>query len=123
MADLFRWHLADEVEHRCVAYDLFEHLLQQKLGFYVSRQLIMMGIFPLFIYFLVDFARSLGQQDTEHQQIQKLMRRGFFSFIREFEKTATKTDHLPTINIYGKPLYVGHLQSLTQFMKVILSRL
>jgi len=63
---------------------------------------IMMGVFPLFIFFLADFARSLGQQDLEHKDIQKLMRRGFFSFIREFEKTATRTDNLPTIKYLWK---------------------
>lgn len=97
MADLFRWHLAEEVEHRCVAYDLFEHLLTNKFGFYVSRQVIMTAVFPLFIYFLADFARSLGKQDLEHEDIQKLMRRGYFKIIREFEKTATRSDNLPTI--------------------------
>ncbi|MCH7290516.1 metal-dependent hydrolase [Acinetobacter genomosp. 15BJ] len=102
MTDLFRWHLAEEVEHRCVAYDLFEHLLTNKFGFYISRQVIMMGVFPLFIYFLADFARSLAQQDLEHKDIQKLMRRGFFNFIREFEKTATQTDNLPTIKYLWK---------------------
>lgn len=102
MSDLFRWHLAEEVEHRCVAYDLFEHLLSNKLGFYVSRQVIMLAIFPLFIYFLADFARNLGKQDLDHQDMQKLMRRGFFTFIRKFEETATKTDHLPTIKYLCK---------------------
>ncbi|MFL4393976.1 metal-dependent hydrolase [Acinetobacter pittii] len=102
MADLFRWHLAEEVEHRCVAYDLFEHLLTNKFGFYVSRQVIMAAVFPLFIYFLADFARSLGKQDLEHEDIQKLMRRGYFKIIREFEKTATRSDNLPTIKYLWK---------------------
>jgi predicted metal-dependent hydrolase len=34
--------------------------------------------------------------------MQKLMRRGFFTFIRKFEETATKTDHLPTIKYLFK---------------------
>ncbi|HEX4870522.1 MAG TPA: metal-dependent hydrolase, partial [Moraxellaceae bacterium] len=38
MADLFRWHLAEEVEHRTVAYDLYRHLCQSEFGFYLSRQ-------------------------------------------------------------------------------------
>lgn len=102
MADLFRWHLAEEVEHRCVAYDLFEHLVKNKFGFYLSRQAIMMVIFPLFIYLLADFARGLATQDLENEKMQKLIRQSFFNFILEFEKTATQTDHLPTIKYLWK---------------------
>mgnify|MGYP006185880273 FL=1 len=102
MADLFRWHLAEEVEHRCVAYDLFEHLIKNKFGFYLSRQAIMMVIFPLFIYLLADFARGLATQDLENEKMQKLVRQSFFNFIREFEKTATQTDHLPKIKYLWK---------------------
>ena len=59
--------LAEEVEHRCVAYDLFEH----------HKQVWVLCVAPsdygggfLFIYFLADFARSLGKQDLEHGDIQ-----------------------------------------------------
>jgi predicted metal-dependent hydrolase len=36
MADLFRWHLAEEVEHRTVAFDLFEHLCQNASRVFMS---------------------------------------------------------------------------------------
>lgn len=38
----------------------------------------------------------------EHQDIQKLMRRGYINVIREFEKTATQSDNLPTIKYLWK---------------------
>ncbi len=101
MADLFRWHLAEEVEHRCVAYDLFEHLLTNKFGFYISRQAIMMAVFH-YLFIFLPISPVVLDEDLEHQDIQKLMRRGYINIIREFEKTATQSDNLPTINIYGK---------------------
>lgn len=65
VADLFRWHLAEEVEHRSVAFDLFEHLCRTQLGFYISRQALMAAVFPLFIYLLADTARGLAKQDPD----------------------------------------------------------
>ncbi len=76
MVDLFKWHLAEEVEHRTVAFDLFEHLCQSQLGFYVSRQALMAIVFPLFIYFISEGGRSLARQDPD-PQVRKLGRAGF----------------------------------------------
>lgn len=62
----------------------------------------MAAVFPLFIYFLADFARSLGKQDLEHEDIQKLMRRGYFKIIREFEKPQLAQTTYRPLNICGK---------------------
>lgn len=65
VADLFRWHLAEEVEHRTVAFDLFAHLCRTQLGFYISRQALMALVFPLFIYAVVEGYRSIAEQDQD----------------------------------------------------------
>jgi predicted metal-dependent hydrolase len=41
MLDLLRWHGAEEVEHRAVAFDLFEHVS----GSYLTRLVTMVGVF------------------------------------------------------------------------------
>lgn len=45
MLDLLRWHGAEEVEHRAVAFDLF----QEVSGSYVRRVLAMVGVFPVIV--------------------------------------------------------------------------
>lgn len=46
MIDLLRWHGAEEVEHRAVAFDLF----QQESGSYVRRVMAMIGVLPLIVW-------------------------------------------------------------------------
>ena len=101
MADLFRWHLAEEVEHRSVAFDLFEHLCKTELGFYVSRQALMAVIFPLFVYFLLDGARFLARQDPD-PAAQAIARRSILQMIRQLQQVAVKTDHVPTFSMLLK---------------------
>lgn len=99
MADLFRWHLAEEVEHRNVAYDLFEHLCQTKLGFYISRQALMAAAFPLFIYFLADAARFLAGQDPD-PSAQSMARKSVLQLIAQLEKVGQETDHVPPFSLF-----------------------
>lgn len=95
MADLFRWHLAEEVEHRCVAYDLFAHLCQTQLGFYVSRQALMAIIFPLFLYYLSEGARSLARQDQDRYS-RWMGRQSVLRLLMELERTGRRTENVPT---------------------------
>ncbi|MDQ1427755.1 MAG: uncharacterized protein QOK39_1231 [Acidimicrobiaceae bacterium] len=46
MLDLLRWHGAEEVEHRSVAFDLYQHLS----GSYVRRVLAMIVVFPIILW-------------------------------------------------------------------------
>ena len=59
LLDLFRWHGAEEVEHRNVAHDLHVHLG----GSFVSRQLWMFVVWPLIIWLFAFGTRTLARQD------------------------------------------------------------
>lgn len=98
MADLFRWHLAEEVEHRSVAFELFEHLCSTQLGFYISRQALMALVFPLFIYFLIDGGRSLAQQDSDTYS-KWIARQAWPRLLLEFERVGRRTDNVPTFSL------------------------
>ena len=98
VADLFRWHLAEEVEHRTVAFDLFEHLCRTQLGFYASRQALMALVFPLFLYFIAEAGRSLASQDADR----KARRMGRYTTVRillELERIGRRNDNVPTFGL------------------------
>lgn len=59
LLDLFRWHGAEEVEHRNVAHDLHVHLG----GSFVSRQAWMFVVWPLIIWLFAFGTRTLARQD------------------------------------------------------------
>jgi predicted metal-dependent hydrolase len=95
MVDLFKWHLAEEVEHRTVAFDLFEHLCKTQLGFYVSRQALMAIVFPLFIYFISEGGRSLARQDPD-PSVRKMGRTLIPQLLMQLEQTGKRTENVPT---------------------------
>jgi len=95
MADLFRWHLAEEVEHRTVAFDLFEHLCKTQLGFYVSRQALMAIIYPLFLYFLADGGRRLARQDSDRYS-RWIARQSVLRLLVELQRVGERTENVPT---------------------------
>lgn len=101
MVDLFKWHLAEEVEHRTVAYDLFEHLCQTQLGFYAGRQALMAIVFPLFIYFLSEGGRSLYRQD-ENPAVRKLGKLSIPRLLQELERVGNTTENVPTFTFLVK---------------------
>ncbi len=95
MADLFRWHLAEEVEHRCVAFDLYEHLCETQGGFYLSRQALMAVVFPLFFEYVMDGFRTLAAQDDD-RAMRKLARRSTLRLVLELERAGRRTQNVPT---------------------------
>jgi len=97
VADLFRWHLAEEVEHRTVAFDLYEHLCQNQLGFYVSRQALMAAVFPLFLYFLASTGRNLARQDTDAESL-KLGKQSLLRLVLKLETVGRKTENVPKLS-------------------------
>lgn len=97
VADLFRWHLAEEVEHRSVAFDLFEHLCRTELGFYISRQALMAIVFPLFFYAVYEGYRSLAQQDADKQQ-RKMSKRWLPILLWQMERVGRGSGNMPTVS-------------------------
>lgn len=97
VADLFRWHLAEEVEHRTVAFDLFQHLCETQLGFYVSRQLLMVIVFPLFLYYLSEGGRSLAKQDKDRYS-RWIARQSIVRILLELERVGKRTENVPTFS-------------------------
>mgnify|MGYP003461783104 CR=1 FL=1 len=95
MVDVFRWHLAEEVEHRTVAFDVYEHLCKNEPAFYLSRQALMAVIFPLFIHFLLEGYRSMARQDVSDPVSQRLARKPFWTLIREVERVGKLTHNIP----------------------------
>lgn len=61
MLDLLRWHGAEEVEHRSVAYDLFIHLD----GRYSRRVRAMVIVTPVFVWLWARGVRFLMNSDPE----------------------------------------------------------
>lgn len=59
LLDLLRWHGAEEVEHRCVAFDIYRHLG----GGYPSRYYLALITTPAFYGLWVHGAAHLMQQD------------------------------------------------------------
>ncbi len=126
MVDLFKWHLAEEVEHRTVAYDLFKHLCKTRLGFYASRQALMAIVFPLFIYFIADGFRVLARQD-ENEQMKKLSKTNIVRLLVELERVGKRTHNAPTfsflvkatmrwINPFFHPIHEGDTQQALDYL-------
>ncbi|MEN8719858.1 MAG: metal-dependent hydrolase [Oceanococcaceae bacterium] len=59
LLDLIRWHGAEEVEHRCVAFDLYRHLG----GGYLSRYYLATITFPMVFGIWTDGAAQIMKQD------------------------------------------------------------
>ncbi len=59
MLDLLRWHGAEEVEHRSLVYDVYQHVC----GSYTIRAFSMLMTAPLFIGWWVAGARYLMAHD------------------------------------------------------------
>ncbi|PWR24610.1 metal-dependent hydrolase [Zavarzinia aquatilis] len=60
MMELLRWHGAEEVEHRSVAFDLYKHLTGAPLA---NRLLVMGFIIPFLTWYWIESTRYLMRQD------------------------------------------------------------
>lgn len=75
VADLFRWHGAEEIEHRTVAYDLYRHLG----GRWPLRTLLMAIVMPALVLRMGAGVVQLMQQDPVFDRRDaKLLRPGFW---------------------------------------------
>jgi predicted metal-dependent hydrolase len=60
MLDLLRWHGAEEVEHRRVAFDIYKHLG----GGYFQRCFLMVVTVPILLFMLMSGCRYMFKKDT-----------------------------------------------------------
>ena len=82
MLDLMRWHGSEEVEHRSVAFDVYQHLSGNYVRRLVSMVLVMIA---LTVGFIIGGTLLLSADQTTKQR---------FSF-RAFRQ-ASRAGHLPT---------------------------
>lgn len=74
VSDLFTWHSAEEVEHRTVAYDVYQHIS----GNYLLRVGIMAVTAPIFTYLMAAGTVQLAQDDPAIPKQQKSLWRPAF---------------------------------------------
>lgn len=89
MLDILRWHGAEEVEHRCVSYDLYRHIG----GSYAHRFGLMALVIPLLFYFWFTGATLMMRQDPTLRDRKIGIWRPWFW--REWKRVADTTGHLP----------------------------
>ncbi len=96
MLDLMRWHGAEEVEHRTVAFDAYRTLAGDGIKGYLGRQASMAVAFPIMAVVWLKAAAHLGKVDGTAAG-HKLGKKSLPRLIVDFGRTARKTDRLPTI--------------------------
>lgn len=94
VADLFRWHGAEEIEHRTVAYDLYRHLG----GRWPMRTLLMAIVLPTLVLRMGAGTAQLMQQDSSvAPKTARLMSPAFWYAWRQ----AAKRGNVPDIVWFG----------------------
>ena len=106
VSDLFTWHGAEEVEHRAVAYDLFQYLNKDN---YLMRCLVMLPTIPLITLLMINGTLKLAAADPDFPKAQKsLMKLGFW---REWASASSQellppmTWFITTSGSFFKPNY------------------
>ncbi|HSW13350.1 MAG TPA: metal-dependent hydrolase [Solimonas sp.] len=95
VADLFRWHGAEEIEHRSVAYDLYRHLG----GRWPLRTLLMAIVMPVLVQRMSAGIVQLLQQDPSFDRRDaSLLRIGFW---REWNRGAGR-GNAPAVSWFAR---------------------
>ena len=90
LLDLLRWHGAEEVEHRCVAFDLYRHLG----GGYASRYYLATIAIPLIFGLWADGAAHIMGQDARFADKKP---KAWKPWIWLEWQRVSKTGHLPSL--------------------------
>ena len=104
MLDLVKWHGAEEIEHRSVAFDLYRHLG----GGYIARYYLSVAVIIGVIGLWVDGAAHLMSQDPRFKSIKPAIYKPWIW--REWAQLAKKDHHL-----LPHPLWLAS-QQLTYLM-------
>jgi hypothetical protein len=94
MLDLLRWHGSEEVEHRAVAFDLYQALSRPPLRF-PRRVLALAVVQPVIAFLWIVGTRYLIAHDPEATPSDK-------PSIRRFVRVARRTGRLPTLGYLTK---------------------
>lgn len=112
--DILRWHAAEEIEHRSLAFDVYRHLG----GSYPMRYLQMLVVFPIIIGLWVKGSSNLMAQDAVFAD-KKPKVLGLF-YWREWQRQA-KNGRLPSLlwlasqaSRYFKPSYNPSTEASTE---------
>lgn len=88
MLDLVKWHGAEEVEHRTVAFDLYRHLG----GSYIARYYLSVVVIIAVLGLWVDGAAGIMQQDARFKQHKPSVFRPWIW--REWNKVANRDNQI-----------------------------
>ena len=88
MLDLVKWHGAEEIEHRTVAFDLYRHLGGSYIARYYQSVIVIAAVLGLW----VDGAAQIMQQDPRYRSIQPAVYKPWIW--REWARIAQKDNGL-----------------------------
>lgn len=122
VSDLFTWHSAEEVEHRTVAFDVYQHIS----GNYALRAFVMGITAPLFIYLMAAGTVQLAMDDPAVPKKQKSIWRA--AFWKAWHRSDLNSYvpgplwYLETTLRYFKPSYHPYYEASTELAQAYLSR-
>lgn len=103
MVDLVKWHGAEEVEHRTVAFDLYRHLG----GGYISRYYMSVVVIIAVLGLWVDGAAGIMKQDPRFKHHKPSLFRPWIW--REWTKTANRDNQILPSPLWLVSQQVGYL--------------
>ncbi len=121
MLDLLRWHGAEEVEHRSVAFDLHQDVSHPPLS-YLRRVAALAVVQPVILFLWIVGTRYLIAHDPEATRADK-------PSVRRYIKVARRTRRLPTASYlvlsvlrYVWPLHHPSMEASTEEALAYLAR-